>query len=375
MDMKKTVIVASVAFSALLAAGLSTSGLAGFEWRGSKSAVSAPAAPAPIGIDGPVMPTQKVDGVDAMPLFNASKAPSSDVVSGFGSDLPLAVALQQVTPPGYRYSFTDGADPGVLVSWEGGRDWKSVMGDMLGRSGLSYKMNDNVVTVSRSAPAPVPSAATASAPIPLARPAPAAPAAAPKAAGSQSWMERFARKPAPSAPAIDDKEFAERKAQLDTDLKTNAAAISAKPVPPPLPVTSVPVPPPASTPAPVKAQISWDAPVPVVAPVPVKEVKAAPAKAEDAAPVSKPQRLWLASKGRSLRDVLSEWCKKDGIDLYWSIDYDYVLNDDAVYQGSFDRAVAQLLYRFSRLMPQPYGQLHELKEGGRVLIVDSYDSL
>ncbi len=85
----------------------------------------------------PQMPAQKVPGIEAIPLTSAEKkkAPSAaagpDVVSGFGNDLPLLVALQQVVPPQYKVSLAQGVDGNTHVSWQGDKPWEQALSDML----------------------------------------------------------------------------------------------------------------------------------------------------------------------------------------------------------------------------------------------------
>lgn len=75
--------------------------------------------PMPGGIVEPEMP--KVKYMDAV---------------GFGRDLPLALALSQVVPPNYAYSFAEDDSAGATVSWEGGKPWDQVLDDMLAPQGL-----------------------------------------------------------------------------------------------------------------------------------------------------------------------------------------------------------------------------------------------
>ncbi len=82
---------------------------------------------------------------------------------------------------------------------------------------------------------------------------------------------------------------------------------------------------------------------------------------------------WGGLKGQTLRDVLKGWSDKAGVELYWSIDYDYRLSDDIGYTGTYDEAVGGLLDKFATVRPQPYGQLHQSASGPRVLVVKSYD--
>lgn len=69
-----------------------------------------------------------------IPTTTSAPPPSARVfetVSGFGSDMPLALALRQVVPPSYAFSFGDGVNPGYRVSWNGGKPWNEVIHDMI----------------------------------------------------------------------------------------------------------------------------------------------------------------------------------------------------------------------------------------------------
>ena len=83
--------------------------------------------------------------------------------------------------------------------------------------------------------------------------------------------------------------------------------------------------------------------------------------------------MWKAEKGRTLRSVLTDWSKIEGVDLYWPMDYDYRLKDGATFSGNFDEAVGKLLDRFKAVRPQPFGQLHQGADSPRTLVINSYD--
>ena len=106
-----------------------------------------------------------------------------------------------------------------------------------------------------------------------------------------------------------------------------------------------------------------------LAAAPAAEAASAPAADAPAAVTGE----WTGQKGQTLREVLKSWSDKAGVDLYWSIDYDYRLSDNASFNGDYDQAVAGLLDRFATVRPQPYGQLHKSAGGPRVLVVKSYD--
>lgn len=70
-----------------------------------------------------------------------------ETIEGFGADMPLALALQQVIPQGYAYSFGQGVNPGALVTWDGGKPWNQVISDMLAPHNLAFTIEGSRVHV------------------------------------------------------------------------------------------------------------------------------------------------------------------------------------------------------------------------------------
>ena len=70
-----------------------------------------------------------------------------DQVEGFGSDLPLVMALRQIVPPQLSYSFGEGVDTGTRVSWSGGQSWDVVLQDALRPQGLVALIARNAVAI------------------------------------------------------------------------------------------------------------------------------------------------------------------------------------------------------------------------------------
>ncbi|MDE1151289.1 MAG: TcpQ domain-containing protein [Micavibrio sp.] len=437
-------------FSGVAMIAFASHAQAGFEWKGpleAPHAASAPAADssapmnddmAPVTADAPAaMPAPRAPAVApapvaqqpipaampaAMPAPQAAPEATGETLTGFGSDLPLVIALQQVVPAGYQYSFASGVNPGTHVSWEGGKPWQQVLSDMLGKQNLGYQLQNNTVVVSEDAtdgaaaapaqtgaaapvwhapngstnstppampaddlgPVSITSAAPAAAPAPAATPAPeAAPAAAPAAATAapvtihrekkKSFFERLGW--TKSSDDADDEADTAAKHEVKTQVdehkdRSSSAAPAATPAAAPAADLTAP---PASTKtenvaadaAPEKND-SMSAPQSLTA--------AAPAAAEPAtAAPAVANGDWTGKKGQTLREVLKAWSDKAGVELYWSIDYDYRLSADAGYDGKYEDAVGGLLDRFSSVRPQPYGQLHQSAGGPRVLVVKSYD--
>jgi hypothetical protein len=79
---------------------------------------------------------------------NLSANVPAHIIEGFGEDMPLAIALQQLAPPGFSFSFGDNVNPGTRVSWEGhGQSWDSVMKNMLAPLGLEAVMRGQSVMI------------------------------------------------------------------------------------------------------------------------------------------------------------------------------------------------------------------------------------
>jgi len=67
------------------------------------------------------------------------------VIEGFGSDIPLPIALSDIVPPNYAYSFGPGVNPAVTVSWEGGKPWNVVLASALAPHYIAVKIVENKV--------------------------------------------------------------------------------------------------------------------------------------------------------------------------------------------------------------------------------------
>ena len=67
-------------------------------------------------------------------------------VQGFGRDIPLALALRQVVPPDFSFSF-NGLAPGAPVSWQGGRGWDEILKDVLAEVDAQAALNGNTITL------------------------------------------------------------------------------------------------------------------------------------------------------------------------------------------------------------------------------------
>jgi hypothetical protein len=86
----------------------------------------------------------------APPVVSAAPAVAGDTVQGFANQVPLAVALRQLLPPGYGFSIDPTVDLGTLVSFHGGRPWRDTLRDSLDPAGLAMHEQDQMVTITHA---------------------------------------------------------------------------------------------------------------------------------------------------------------------------------------------------------------------------------
>lgn len=249
--------------------------------------------------------------LNAEPLVEVSSSEEGQL-EGFGRNLPLAMAVTQVLPAGYSVSFAKGVNPGDKVSWSGGKPWRQALSDMLASRRLAFKAEEGRIFIFK--------AGQTSAPI----------------------------LPPPLPVTEDD--------GAEGALPTETFADSALDQPLPL-----------IEPAPIPAPVSDGLPV-------VRNGREAVSEGASTVTPATPS-LWKAEGGQMLRTVLTEWSRREGVELYWATDYDYRIPYSVVFSGSYPEAARDLIAQFSSLNPRPYARLHEAPSGGRVLAVRSEDLL
>lgn len=292
--------------------------------------------------------------IDAAPL---QAAHGGDVLNGFGDDLPLVIALQQVAPPGYQFAFAPDVDLGQRVSWQGGKHWRDVARDMLGTRGLTFEtQNDNVLMVmpqGASAPALQTAQVTPAAPVQTAD------VRRTKPDGLISRIRsQLSRDEAPVEATTSGRQSAAEQMTAEWDAAetdTMNTALNSGEEYAPAPGEDL---------SPVALTMSK--PMAPRAPV-VRPPADTTAMAMTAAPAA-----WQAPAGMTLRDVMQDWANRAGVELYWSIDYDYRLSKPVTIQGTFADATSQLLDRFANTKPRPYAQLHQQGGQARTLVVKAY---
>lgn len=209
-------------------------------------------------------------------------------VFGFGSDVPLALALQQIVPANYSYAFGKGVNPGEKVSWQSGERWDDVLIAALDGSSMQARLQGQTIVVSN-----IPQGFS---------PQMAQPMKAPMQTQAQS-----------------------KKLELEPMALQN---------PEPMPV---------ATAQPRRSAIVD--PKSTASSMPKQANLATPQSEINPFPLGRnyePVRDWKASKGESLKSVLSRWSRKNKIQMVWGASYDYTVNNDMALKGTMSQALAML---------------------------------
>ena len=332
--------------------------------------------PTPMTHAVPVTPAPIVETImDPMP----AAAPADDaVVEGFGSNLPLAIALRQIVPPTYRFSFGTGVDAGQRVSWQGGKKWSQIVADMAAKNGLSTEIAGNVIAIRKNSgmsnamedvvmgatAAPMPSPLPPIKPVGQDLPPPI------KLAASAMPAKPLASTSATSSSTMTrNEQTSVLNKAIDIDDITDVPATAKTPA---VPVVIAPaqdkkdllLPPPAQ-PLQNNLQDTKDTQAIVTADKPETKPIAG-------ASLTTPGE-WVAHSGQSLRAVLQDWSHQANVSLVWSSDFDYPLQTDIRIQGTYPDAVRTLLAGFGKAQPKPLGRLHNNTGVGAqpVLIIDT----
>lgn len=347
--------------------------------------VPAPDASAPVRVRPPLMvseqPAMAIQGEPApqavavaAPVEQASLTMPSQYADavGFGSDIPLALALRQIVPPEYAYAFDPAVDQGARITWNGGKPWDSVLNDALSQHGLAAVVTDKTVRVMPQSLVDLPSPMLTVPGNEIA----AMPVVTEKEPVREVYVRRNssgepmaqARAPGTTLEALPEEQssfwshFGLKSAKRTTTVR-NTAVVSGQSAPDTLP-PSLPI---ATGDAPLVAEMH-DAPVnaplslttPPDAPV-VQDVTANPYE----------KNFWQAEQGDSLRNVLQTWADEAGVQLFWVPMTDYRLVNSVRLDGSFTDAVTQVLSAYGENGPRPVGRLHpNLPAGPAVLIIE-----
>lgn len=319
--------------------------------------VAAAPAPAPVAMEAPApAPTPAPAAMPAPAAPAPMTAPEYAEIKGFGSDIPLTMALHQIVPAGYSWSFAPGIDSGTSVSWQGGRPWNVVLNDSLQSSGLTAVIDNHSVRIERAG------GSTAGDQMRAAM------------AAEGAWMGPIEQRYTPeqlAAIGANSKGYhpsypRHTPHKVDGDHKSSAPQSGDQ-------ANAMPT---ASSPASVTvgASTAQAGPTSLTDHMQQDNMPAAgvptppPPAALDVNAVSH----WKADKGQSLHDILKAWCDRSNVDLVWEAHKDYKINQKVSMKGTFPEAVMKLLTSYNDVKPRPVGQLHpNLPNGPSILIIQN----
>lgn len=348
-----------------------------------------------------------------------SAGPFTNVV-GFGADIPLALALGQIVPAEFAYSFASNVNPGLKISWDGGKPWNEVLNEALAPHNLRAEVAGTAVVVRQGAyigatsNAPVNTLATPvgkqsattynTTPRPPADIAPVT--AAVKATGTVGeGSANYPRRTPPRSgifgsiftpdehkgnmaprPPVDTPKVIVRNEVTPEEMSALNADIASRPLS-------------MEANAPKAAAALEPAAPAVMAPLPTRAPTALGAQRISYADEDLRQRtdilperthsesvraqgavldpfqvsFWQADNNANLREVLSAWANQAGVEVIWDSGYDYKLPNSISLHGTFPEAVTRVFDLYGSAEPRPQGKLHpNLPKGPSVLLVENY---
>ncbi len=241
-------------------------------------------------------PSEKNTDVSTENVSNKGSV-TIETTNGFGSDVPMALAIQQIAPPDIAFSFEPGINVGSRVSWEGkDRPWMDVLGEVLSPLGMRAALKDKVVHITKDE---TPSANAPPVPVIMSGSEDHSAAEQPEKPEikklAMTEIKKPSDKPQQNILATED---VRRKLVMDPGEQAQAQNVSA-----------------------------------------LAEIE--PTAGTKADPSDLP--LWEAQKGQSLQGVLTEWSKKAGVSVSWKAAQDFTLETGVLISGEFKTAVNVLI--------------------------------
>ena len=279
-------------------------------------------------------------------------------VQGFGKQIPLALALRQIVPASYAYSFGDNVNHKTPISWEGGQDWRTTLRLALKAKGLAMQVQNGVVRITQvdrhtawQSPQNLNTKAHASSSRGrLTRP------------GSQQNQDRTANAYSNSSSNTGMRLYNGNHRQESRGASKSMAPVS---VPTRLPDGTANAVPETNT----QQGISDDTRS-HQSQGKGSSIRFARKTAKQSHVLSKKYNF-DADSGDSLRTTLQNWSQKAGVELRWEPAYDFRVQESIETKGDFAQAVTQVLAQYKMSAPRPHGRLHTTSESGKpVLIVE-----
>ena len=79
------------------------------------------------------------------------RAQSVPAAVGFGTDIPLSIAVRQIVPAGWAVRYGEGVERDTTVNWVGGKPWPDALRDAIRPAGLRlvFASQARTVTISK----------------------------------------------------------------------------------------------------------------------------------------------------------------------------------------------------------------------------------
>lgn len=281
---------------------------------------------------------------DAAPAVSPDAAPAAFApVDGFGTNMPLALALQQIAPPATIFSYEPNVNPGTRVSWQGnGKAWNQILGEVLTPLNLKAHIESNRVHISL-----LENAATN-----------AGPATPPPATAETQPTPEDANDSEMPLPGNADKESVNPPAHVTSPRDREHSMNEPVATQPPTKISQNDlrrklIRDPGAEPALQQAaSLSQVAPAAGNSSASLSSEKAGPPAPKalipllvpSSPPSAKPGPVsFNARKGDSLKETLTGWAKVSNAALVWETAHDYTLSNDVKVEGAFQDAARKAL--------------------------------
>ena len=77
----------------------------------------------------------------------SSASYAQSIAQGFGNNIPLTYAVEQIVPDAYIVSYGKGVDVTIPVNWRGGEDWRVVLEKVASETGLDVQISHDTVLI------------------------------------------------------------------------------------------------------------------------------------------------------------------------------------------------------------------------------------
>jgi hypothetical protein len=274
-------------------------------------------------------PVQVTATPEVTPIAVAPTPQDFVTVEGFGSDMPLALALQQVVPAEFAFSFGSKVNAGERVSWQGGKPWNEVVSDMVAPLNLQASISGNTVFIHNGQAQQHGGIDTQASEELLKL------GSAEDVARKNIQDPGEARKAQPEETMVRVKEITEARTQQEASVEPQAliepaAGDAVEPA-----ITEI-------TEAPEAAEQPETIQQASITDVPAAETQRTAQPVSVPAPET-PVMFWEAGPGSSLKETLVTWSEQANVKLVWNATHDYTISSGVLINDTFQNAVKTVM--------------------------------